>query len=188
MYEFVPMLWGTQSWHTLRWPANANAAIASGAKYLLSFNEPDLGSQANLNPAQAVAGHRQFLESFAGRAQISAPAVSNGGLNWLKEFLAACTGCTIDFVPIHWYDSATNIAYFKNYVTSAIVAAKGRPIWITEFAASGSQAQQVAFLQVVMPWLDAQPAVQRYAYFGVFDGKLVAGTEISALGRTFATY
>lgn len=192
VFEYVPMLWGLQSYHTSGWEAAANAALASGSKHFLSFNEPDLGSQANLSPAQAAAGHMKHLQPFAGRARLSSPSITNGGapsgLTWLGNFLNACSGCTIDFVPIHWYDSATNVAYFKAYVTSAIAAAKGRPIWITEFGASGSQAQQVKFLQEVMPWLDGQAGVERYAYFGVFDGTLVSGGNMSPLGQTFATF
>lgn len=187
-FEYVPMLWGTQSDHTNTWQSAATAAIASGSKHLLSFNEPDLASQSNLSPAAAAAGHRTYLQPFAGRAKLSAPAITNAGLAWLEQFLVDCASCTIDFVPVHWYDSATNVAYFKWYITSAIAAAKGRPIWITEFGASGTQAQQVAFLQEVMPWLDGQAAVERYAYFGVFSGVLVSGTGLSALGQTFATY
>ena len=73
---------------------------------------------------------------FANRASLGAPAVSNGagGLPWLRDFLSACAslGCRIDFVPVHWYDSATNIAYFQNYLNEAHDAAGGRQIWLTE--------------------------------------------------------
>jgi hypothetical protein len=40
------------------------------------------------------------------------------GLAWLDSFFAACSGCQIDAVAIHIYDSATNIAYFKNYISA----------------------------------------------------------------------
>jgi hypothetical protein len=39
-----------------------------------------------------------------------------------------------------------------------------------------------------MPWLDAQPFVEKYAYFGVFDGSLISGSSPSALGNTFNNY
>jgi hypothetical protein len=56
------------------------------------------------------------------RAKLVSPAVTNGaapmGLAWLDSFFAACSGCQIDAVAIHIYDSATNIAYFKNYISS----------------------------------------------------------------------
>lgn len=76
------------------------------------------------------------MEPFAGKAKLVSPAVTNGappsmGTGWLDSFLAACTGCHIDAIAIHIYDSATNTAYFQNYISS--VASKyGKPVWVTE--------------------------------------------------------
>ena len=53
------------------------------------------------------------------------------GTAWLDSFLAACTGCTIDCIAIHIYDSATNIGYFENYI-SGIGTKYGKPVWVTE--------------------------------------------------------
>ncbi|KAI9764607.1 MAG: hypothetical protein M1840_008337 [Geoglossum simile] len=190
-FMFIPMLWGLAGEKTGGWVQAANTAIAAGSKYLLAFNEPDLPAQANLSPKDAADGYITWMQPFAGKAKLGAPAVTNGGspygMTWLKSFLEKCSGCTIDFVPIHWYDSATNIEYFKNYVKQAHDTS-GKQIWITEFAGSGSQDQQIAFLKAVMPWLDAQPYVERYAYFGVFDGSLVNGGSPSPLGSTFSSY
>jgi Glycosyl hydrolase catalytic core len=101
----------------------------------LRFNEPDLSTQSNISPTDAAAGYKTWMQPFAGKARLGAPAVTNGGspmgLTWLENFLNACSGCTIDFVPIHWYDSATNIDYFKSYVQQAH-STSGKPIWITE--------------------------------------------------------
>ncbi|KAI9771733.1 MAG: hypothetical protein M1839_002747 [Geoglossum umbratile] len=190
-FMFVPMLWGLSSEKTGGWFKAADAAIAAGGKYLTSFNEPDHTGQANLSPSDAAAGYKTWMQPYAGKAKLGAPAVTNGGapmgLTWLKSFLSACSGCTIDFVPIHWYDSASNVAYFKNYIQQ-VHTETGKQIWITEFAGSGSQDQQIAFLKTVMPWLDAQPYVERYSYFGVFEGSLVSGGAPSALGSTFNSY
>jgi len=120
--------------------------------------------------------------------------VTNGGspagLTWLKDFLTACNGeCDIDFVPIHWYDSATNYGYFKEYVQEAYIAGGNRSLWITEFGATGSTAEQVTFLQTVMPWLDEQEFVARYAYFMDDVGVLLNSvSELSDLGTTFMDY
>ena len=158
------------------------------------FNEPDNAGQSNLSPSAAAAGWKTYMEPFAGKAKLGAPAVTNGGapsgLTWLGDFLTACSGCTIDFVPVHWYDSATNLAYFKSYIESAYKAGGNRPIWITEFGASGSAEQQSAFLEDVMPWLDSLDWVENYAYFGVFANNLVAasGSSPSTLGETFKSY
>ncbi|RAL61555.1 hypothetical protein DID88_009594 [Monilinia fructigena] len=157
--EYVPLLWGLKSTFTGAWNAAASSAISSGTKHLMSFNEPDLSSQANLGYADAAAGYKQYMEPFAGKAKLGAPAVTNGaapmGLTWLKSFLSECSDCTIDFVCIHWYDSASNVDYFKSYVQDAYTAGGNRPLWITEFQASGSTDEQNAFLDEVLPWLDA---------------------------------
>ncbi|KAH8593354.1 hypothetical protein B0O99DRAFT_480142, partial [Bisporella sp. PMI_857] len=170
--EYVPMLWGTQNEHTKNWVELSAKAIAAGSTHVLSFNEPDHPDQAKLTIPEAVAGHIKWMNPLAGgNVKIGAPAVTNGpveksmGLEgYLKPFLAACTSCKIDFVPIHWYDSASNFAYFKLFIEQAHDIAK-KPLWITEFAASGSQEEQAAFLDKALPFLDSLDYVERYSYF-----------------------
>jgi hypothetical protein len=88
---------------------------------------------------------------------------------------------------IHWYDSATNIDYFKSHVQQAHDIS-GKPVWITEFGASGSDDQVNSFLKTVLPWLDEQDYVERYSYFMASEGKLISGGKLSTYGNTFATY
>jgi hypothetical protein len=190
-FEYVPMLWSTRSDFVSAWNDNANKAIANGATHLFSFNEPDLPAQANMSPGSAASGFMQYMEPFKSKGvKLGAPAVTNGGngmgLDWMSSFLSACSECSIDFVNIHWYDSATNIDYFKSHVTEAHTKS-GKPVWVTEFGATGSDDQVDAFLKEVMTWMDEQPFVERYAYFMVSDGKLVSGTDKSTIGTTYAT-
>lgn len=179
--EYVPMLWGLGNDHTGNWVSAANSAISSGSTHLLAFNEPDHAGQSNIDPATCAQGYLQHMQPFAGRAKLGAPAVTNGGgamgLSYLKSFLDACQECTIDFVPIHWYDDHSNVEYFKKHIQDAHDVAGGRPIWITEFRATGSEAEQAAFLKDVIPWLESTGYVDRYAYFYV-DGILMQSTII----------
>lgn len=131
--EFVPMLWGLQDYHTNRWFDNAWYWLNKGGSgHLLGFNEPDRGDQASMTPDQAVAGWKRYMEPFAGHAQLGAPAVSNGGFNWIKEFLQKCNGCHIDFVPVHWYNDASLEWDFENWVNKICSISGGRKVWITE--------------------------------------------------------
>jgi hypothetical protein len=192
-YTFVPTLWGTASTYTSSWSANAQAAIDSGSTHLFSFNEPDLPAQANLDVAAAATAYAQYMNPFHGAAQLCAPAVTNGGgdsmgLAYLKDFLAACSDCQIDCLNIHWYDSAENAAYFKSHVEEAISLADGKPLFISEFGASGSDAQISSFLEEVMPWMDANSGIAGYAYYMVADANLVTGSEPSAFGNTYMSY
>jgi hypothetical protein len=190
---YVPMLWGLGSF-TNGWTAAANAAIAAGSTAILTFNEPDLSSQANLDYETAAQGFMDYVQQFAGKVKLGAPAVTNGGapmgLTYMQNFLGACKtkGCTIDFVCIHWYNGGT-ADDFKTYVQNAYTQSGNLPVWITEFQAPGDAAEQIAFLQEVIPWLDSQSFVEKYAYFMASDGILLsAGSTLSTLGETFASY
>ena len=55
----------------------------------------------------AVAAWKQYMEpqkSLKEKMYLGSPAVTNGpnGLPYLASFISACTGCSIDFVNIHW--------------------------------------------------------------------------------------
>ncbi|CZT12274.1 uncharacterized protein RCO7_10487 [Rhynchosporium graminicola] len=183
--EYIPMLWSTGADHVKQWTTNVNAAIARGTYHLLSFNEPDIcyGGGSCMSAKDAAAAYKTYMSPFAGRAYLGAPAVTNGpsGMKWLKEFMGLCTGCQIDFVPIHWYDSATNVAYFKNYITDAHAIA-GKNLWITEFNGSGTAAQKESFLRTVIPWMDSQSYILRYSWFWC-DAKSTSGAIVDTKGN-----
>lgn len=191
-FNYAPMLWGTGAVHTSIWEANVVTAIATGATHILAFNEPDVAAQANLSPSDAAAAYMQYIQPYAGQVKLGAPSVTNGGapmgLTWLGNFMSACSSCTIDFVVIHWYDSATNIAYFKSHIQDAY-AQSGKNIWLNEFGATGTDAEVETFFQTVLPWLDSLAYVERYSYFMAAPGILLnaAGTGLSAIGQSYAS-
>ncbi|CZT12984.1 related to TIR2 Cold shock induced protein [Rhynchosporium graminicola] len=188
--EYVPMLWGLRQSETSNWHESADKALAAGSTHLLAFNEPDLGAQANLGYAEAAAGYLTYMQPYASKAKLVSPAVTNGGgemgLTWLSNFLRACSSCTIDKVALHWYNGG-DAAAFKEYMAKAYTAGGNRPLWITEFEASGSDEEQAAFLTEVMAWMDKTDYIERYAYFMVSDGNLVDGTTLSKLGSAYAS-
>jgi hypothetical protein len=157
--EYNPMLWSGDSQLTSTWNANAKTAIANGASTLLAFNEPDISTQSNMDVPTAVAAYQEWMQPFTCQVRLAAPAVTNGGppmgLTWLQNFLESCTGCTIDVIPIHLYDSATNTAYFQSYIQEAYAAGGNRPLWITEFGASGMDEEVVTFFQTVICYISS---------------------------------
>ena len=189
--NYIPQLWDGTNTFTDSWLSNAKSAIKSGSTHLFSFNEPDLGSQANMSPSEAAAAYKTYMQPFAGQAKLCAPAVTNGGgamgLDWLMAFMDACTDCTIDCVNVHWYDSAENADYFKKHVSNATQISNNKPVFVSEFGATGSDDQIGTFLGDVMSWMDGEDAVAGYAYFMVTDGKLVTGTEPSVYGKVYAS-
>ncbi|OJD18988.1 hypothetical protein AJ78_01016 [Emergomyces pasteurianus Ep9510] len=188
--EFVPMLWGPRAFGS--WKSDAEASIKAGSKNLLAFNEPDILEQANMSPEAAADAYQKYMNPFAGKARLGSPAVSNGGppmgLSWMEKFLHACGGkCKVDFLVIHWYNDAGAVADFKAHVEAAISLAKKYGIgkvWITEFAGLGDEMAQVKFVKEVIPWLDSNPGVERYAYF--FVDKLVKGHSLSSVGKAYS--
>ena len=59
-----------------------------------------------------------------------------------------------------------NWCYFTGYFTDAHNTFPNYQIWITEFAGYGSTAQQQSFLEYVLPWMETQNFIDRYAGFG----------------------
>ena len=160
---YIPMLWGPASQFSGDWAAKAKAAIAGGAEYLFSFNEPDMSSQANLSPEAAAEAWKTYMEPFAGQAKLVAPSVTNGqgpgvGADWLQQFLSACSGCTIDAVSQHWYFEGNPVDTFKDQLDN-VAKISGKPVWLTEFGATGSDEDKSAFLKEVMPWMDSNDSI-----------------------------
>ncbi|OAG44731.1 hypothetical protein AYO21_01221 [Fonsecaea monophora] len=194
--EFVPLLWGQNS--ISGWSSAVQSAIASGSKHALAFNEPDLGSQSNIDPATAAKLYIDNMNPLSGQVELGSPAITNGagtnplmGIDWLNAFFESCNGqCKVDFVAFHWYDSASNFAYFKSHVQDVITAAKANgvsKVWLTEFGASGSDSDVANFLTQAIDFLDSTDAVERYAYFMCSNGILVNGNSISSpVGSAYA--
>nr|POF07832.1 alkali-sensitive linkage protein 1 [Quercus suber] len=169
------MLWSAATDLTSIWQNNVRNAIATyGTESVLSFNEPDgccwsCGNSC-MNVSEAVSAYKQWVQPFAGTVKLGAPAVTNGvgegiGISYMQYFMGNCTNCQVDFIPLHWYGSVLDPNSFTTYVQS-FYQKFNKPIWITEFGtSSGTDAQIISFLQQVLPWLDSQSYVQRYAYF-----------------------
>jgi len=172
----------------------------------------------------AVAGWREYIQPLKAakdKMYLGSPAVSNAaatdntGLGWLEKFISACTGCSIDFINIHWYvidaffafhflhrrhrglllnryDSVDNVAYLKKHIEDARRVAQGRPIWITEFKPRGTEEQVKRFLNEVMPWMDRSSDIHRYAYFmaRAGEGMLIndAQSGLSGVGSYYHSH
>ena len=161
---YIPMLWGPAAEFSQSWHKNAQAAIQGGAEYLFSFNEPDMSSQSNMSPQDAAEAWKVYMEPFAGQAKLVAPSVTNGqdanmGLGWLQQFLDACSDCTIDAFAQHWYFPTNDVQNFKDQVTQCSQMGGGKPVWVNEFGAIGSDEEKSDFLSEVMPWMDSNDSV-----------------------------
>lgn len=201
--EFVPTLSDLSQDAVPYWRDNVKKALArqtGETKYLQFLNEPDQpGQKALTDPASAAAAFKKYMNEFAApNVKLGAPSVTNGvvngmGLEYLKNFLAACQGCTIDFIPVHWYGCGDgcgvdqDVALFKKQIEDAIIVAAGKPLWIPEFQRLGDLAGQKQFLKIVLPWLDAHSEIERYAYFMVKDGFLLTNGQLNEVALTYVS-
>jgi hypothetical protein len=140
----------------------------------MAFNEPDISSQANMNPYYAAQLYMEQIYPWAAKGtQLGSPAIAYN-LNWMGTFLSEVSkrGGHVDFICIHWYGSWRDINAFKNYVMAAHNRF-GKPIWVTELGittASWPSSWQVKnFMQQAFIWMDTQPYVWRAAWFGAWS-------------------
>ncbi|KAL4867281.1 hypothetical protein BDV12DRAFT_171629 [Aspergillus spectabilis] len=196
--EFVPMLWGSKMF--TGWFAAIQTLLNSGSTYILGFNEPDMDSQAAMSSSSAARYYKEFITPLSGKAKLVSPAVTNGvgsdvGLDWMRNFLNSCTDCGVTALAVHWYgDSADD---FKTFVGQATDLATEFNLeggtWVTEFAlnsdlsGTGGTSTSSDFLGEVLPWLDEQTGVTRYAYFMCADGYLLSGSELSLSGKAYSS-
>ncbi|MGW3283895.1 glycosyl hydrolase [Streptomyces sp. NPDC001002] len=189
--EYVPMIWGRDS------VTDAELAqAASQGKELLGFNEPDLPSQSDLTPEEAL-DFWPRLESTGLR--LGAPTVAFGADTpdgWLDRFMKGADDrhLRVDFIPLHWYGAEFGpnaVNQLRAYIEAVHARYPDKPIWLTEYglidfskdaqdpARYPSAQQQVDFINASTPMLDGLDYVERYAWFtlstqtsptGLYDG------------------
>ncbi|CAK1367320.1 Alkali-sensitive linkage protein 1 [Cercospora beticola] len=199
--QFVPMLWSAHPDLTSVWFDNVAAAKEQGWTEILAFNEPDLcveGAGAScMTVEEAVEAYRTYISPLKAQGfRLGGPAVtsSDTGKAWIRSFLQQCTGCNIDFIPIHWYGSPAQYGEFFSYLYEFYygVVAEQYPIWVTEYGLTSGTADVVEkFMFDTMYEMDTQATfVEKYAWYmagapGVFPGNLVSGSALSDFGKIY---
>lgn len=173
--EYVPMVWGPGVKLS-----DVETRIPASAKTLLGYNEPNFYAQANVS-ASAAAQQWPAIQAIADQKglRLASPAVNycGGGcfdtdpFSYLKDFFQACTACRVDVIAVHVYvgcqitsgnHAQWLIDHLQKYQTEF-----SQPIWLTEFACNDARnvAEQKAFLQDAVTYLEATPRIERYAWF-----------------------
>ncbi|MDR0828600.1 MAG: DUF5010 C-terminal domain-containing protein [Prevotellaceae bacterium] len=172
--DFCPMGWRGVNEVNLR----AYVAAHPNTKYLLGTNEPNLTDQANQTPAQTAAQWQQYVDlSKELNLKLISPAMNYGTLagysdpvKWLDEFFRLVNPDDIHGIAIHAYMNSagsmkTFIDRFRKY---------GKPIWLTEFACdfnpTPSVVSQIALMNDICSYMEADPLVERYAWFMLRGG------------------
>ncbi len=206
--EFVPMIWG--AWSTTGVQNIINTTIrpafeAGLVKRLLGFNEPDSTSQSNIPVALAVQCW-PYLEMTG--MPLASPAVAQIEGSWITDFVnqIESKGLYMDYIAVHWYGFA-DVNGFQSQMLSIYQTYNEQwPLLITEFAPADwsaktveenrfSQQQVLAFMQEVLPWIEAQDWIDGYAWFP-FDETFPPGStsalfdsagNLTVLGEYYAS-
>lgn len=139
--------------------------------YMMGFNEPNLAQECGKTPEEVAKAWGTFMKLHP-HSRLVSPATAGYGVPWFDNFFGNCTklygkeGCRISYIAAHDYSCtpAHTLAYLKE-----LHERYGLPVWLTEFSCGdGAQnrpnADQLAFMKVVVPMLDAAPFVYRYAW------------------------
>lgn len=201
--EYIPMIWGGGT--------DVSAArrdIPEQAQVLLGYNEPNFGSQANMSAAEAALRWPELEELAEARGlKLVSPAVNFCGgdcqdtdpFHYLDEFFERCEGCRVDAIAIHIYVGCSPpgdnkaewlIGHVENYKSRYSL-----PLWLTEFACDNATSldEQEAFLRDAVQYLEAEPRIERYAWFAgradnvPFVDLLGADGELTSLGEAYVS-
>lgn len=169
------------------WPGMKQDWKEKGINHLLGFNEPDRPDQAKMTVDEAIAGWPELLGTGL---RLGSPATSDGGLNWLYQFMekADRANLRVDFVAVHYYRGVGNPGDGKSAANQMRDYLKGihdrvkRPLWITEWnnganwtnTPEPNERQQQAAITEMIKMLDETPFVERYALYNwVKDGRML---------------
>lgn len=181
--EFVPMIWDEESMNSSILESIKTNYTNGNYKYLLTFNEPDISSQANMTVDEALS-YWDELEEIG--IPLSSPAVSQvdeeGYNQWLDEFMKQATiqGKRVDFIAVHLYQNfySNGVVDTLETTLTALYEKYKLPIWLTEFGASDRVAEDTGtlnedctqknttkYLTEATDVLEQLGCVARYAWF-----------------------
>lgn len=191
--------------------------IRSGrVKRLLGPNEPDRVEHGNMTveetlaiwPAMEALGIPLCSPSCANTEGTDAADEANQGTGgrWMPTFMreAELRGLRVDYIGVHGYPGP-NADAFKIKLRRIYEKYGRRPLLITEFAVGDwktggditkhryTQAQVLAFMKDILPWMERQDWILGYAWFpfnitsasGTSSALFDAKGELTALGRYY---
>ncbi|KAG8751686.1 hypothetical protein FRC11_009128 [Ceratobasidium sp. 423] len=144
------------------------APRGQGWQTVFTLNEPDLPGSAT-SPVDAAKWYIQWINPLnitKALPAVTSSAAAGQGLNWVDEFIVACAGqCYFDYINLHWYGSS--FEDFKAHIEGAHNRFPAYRLVITEFALlpPATRADQTAFLNTAMAFLDNTTYVEHYAIF-----------------------
>lgn len=169
--EAVPMIWGADAKY---WQ------VKPGPGWLMGWNEPDVVNQANIAPNEGAALWEQIEQRWPEK-RLVAPAPAWSALRWLEQWFDAYMARfgrqpRMDALAVHCYRATAAECIAETQYTLDLAARWNVPeVWITEYGflpcdglgyAAGDLTAALREAERYTAWLDTQPQVTRYAWFG----------------------
>ncbi len=183
------------------WPNLKQNWKERGAIHLLGFNEPDRPDQANMKVEAALKGWPELMRTGL---RLGSPSTSDGGLEWLYEFMdkADKKNLRVDFITVHYYRAVGNpgdgkaaAAKFYKFLKQ-IHERTQRPLWVTEWNNGAhwtkprdpKPLEQKQAIQAMVKMLEETDFVERYAPFNwVEKSRELVGKDnsLTPAGQTY---
>ncbi len=171
--QFVPMFWGRNDVFSTYIDSLKILKLQGKVSFVLGFNEPNRPDQAGMTVKEALSFWPK-LQSVG--LPLGSPATDWPTRPWFTEFMDSVKTekLRVDFIAVHMYTGTDDVAFVK--VLQDLYVKYHLPIWITEFGIADfnaksiganqyTPAQILAFMQRLLPKLEALPYVKRYAWF-----------------------
>jgi hypothetical protein len=167
--EHIPMMWGGAEDNV-----EAITNMTTTSNYILGFNEPDIGSQANMLFFNAIDTWNEYISPLNMRKLSPAPAAPGGDSEWLKMFMNGGYKCLntflndgswglysdylddetktwvsgmsddVDAVVLHYYRSEINLQGLLDAVET-LWNTYHKPIWVTELSIFGMKGTSIDY-------------------------------------------
>jgi hypothetical protein len=203
--QFYPMWWSYYGASQASDTAALTSIKNAGYPVLLTYNEPDNASQANLTVAYALQGytHISVASKAIGFPNIISPACADDNDSWMQQFMAAVKsqGLVCHAVAIHNYNSSASA--FLSYV-DGIHNRYGLNVYVTEFAPTDwksptgiTVANCESYMATAVPGLKSRSYVLDYSWYcgttpgtGVLQTAALFNTDgsLTALGTQYKGY
>jgi hypothetical protein len=100
--EYVPMFWGTEYWGL--WEERVKEMEKKTPAHLMFLNEPDVSSQANIDPYSAATLFMEQIYPWHKKGTLLGGPAMIWNLDWLATFLEQIEkkGGSVHSVCLHW--------------------------------------------------------------------------------------
>ena len=208
--DYVPMVWGDKDAGVIR--NKLQAAVNSGSKNILGYNEPDMGYDVGgcnmKDVSEVISLWNQHFTPFKEQIRLGSPAYATWGSgSQMVQFMSGVKNEKDDnvaFVCLHCYPwnfpggKSMSDWMIKDVIKDAHDR-YGKPIWLTEYSTTGDNTSitpenTASFIENFFQAVDELDYVERHAWFS-FDASSKNGGlyyysngALTKAGEAFAKY